>query len=272
MSTNQSKFVWYDAMTSDCKAAESFYRTVIGWDAKDSGMADLLAAALRYRTYTIFSMEPTMVGGLMPIPEKAKGTRPCWRGYIGVDDVDGYAARVKAAGGEVHRAPEDIPGTGRFAVVSDPHGAVFILFKGVGEPPSEHILPGQPGHIGWHELQAGDGISDFTFYADLLGWTKVEAIDMGPMGIYQTFATGGEAVGGMMTKMPDAPAPFWLYYFNVDALDAAVARVTESGGQVLMGPHQVPSGQWIAQCIDPQGAMFAMISAKRCSASVAQQR
>jgi predicted enzyme related to lactoylglutathione lyase len=101
----QSKFVWYDAMTSDCKAAESFYRTVIGWDAKDSGMTE--------RTYIILSVGPTMVGGLMPIPEEAKGTRPCWRGYIGVDDVDGYAVRVKAAGGEVHCAPEDIPDTGR---------------------------------------------------------------------------------------------------------------------------------------------------------------
>ena len=69
MST-QSKFVWYDAMTSDCKAAESFYRTVIGWDAKDSGMTDLLAAALRYRTYTILSKGPTMVGIMLSKMQK----------------------------------------------------------------------------------------------------------------------------------------------------------------------------------------------------------
>jgi hypothetical protein len=46
MPTTQGKFVWYDLMTSDSKAAESFYRSVIGWDAKDSGMAD--------RSYTLF--------------------------------------------------------------------------------------------------------------------------------------------------------------------------------------------------------------------------
>ena len=59
MSTTQGKFVWYDLMTSDSKAAESFYRSVIGWDAKDSGMAD--------RSYTLFSAGPMMVGGMMPI-------------------------------------------------------------------------------------------------------------------------------------------------------------------------------------------------------------
>ena len=124
MSTTQGKFVWYDLMTSDSKAAESFYRSVIGWDAKDSGMAD--------RSYTLFSAGPAMAGGLMPIPEEARamGIRPCWTGYIAVDDVDAYAARVKAAGGVIRRAPEDIPGVGRFAVAADPHGAVFNLFKG----------------------------------------------------------------------------------------------------------------------------------------------
>jgi uncharacterized protein len=71
-----------------------------------------------------------MVGGLMPIPEDARaaGARPRWMGYIAVDDVDVYAARVNAVGGSVHRAPRDIPGVGRFAVVADPHGAGFMLF------------------------------------------------------------------------------------------------------------------------------------------------
>jgi predicted enzyme related to lactoylglutathione lyase len=41
-------------MTSDTKAAESFYRSVLGWDAKDSAMAD--------RSYTLFSAGPMMVG------------------------------------------------------------------------------------------------------------------------------------------------------------------------------------------------------------------
>src|SRR5260221_3589984 len=89
-------------MTSNPKPAESFYRSVIGWEAKDSGMTD--------RSYTILSMGPTMVGGLMPIPEDAARARvaPAWMGYVAVDDVDIYAQRVKAAGGCACRRPQRI--------------------------------------------------------------------------------------------------------------------------------------------------------------------
>ncbi|MGC2222195.1 MAG: VOC family protein [Methylocella sp.] len=256
MSASLGKFVWYDLMTSDGKAAESFYRSVIGWDAKDSGLAD--------RSYTIFSVEPTMVGGLMPIPEaaRASGAQPVWTGYIGVDDVDTYAERVEAAGGAVHRPPEDIPGVGRFSVVADPHGATFNLFKGNSDQEPEPAAPGTPGHIGWHELHAGDGASAFAFYAGLFGWTKAEAMDMSAMGVYQLFATGDAPCGGMMTKMPQTAAPFWLYYFNVDAVEAAMTRVKDAGGQVIHGPMEVPGSRWIAHGLDPQGAIFAMVGPK----------
>ncbi len=86
---------------------------------------------------------------------------------------------------------------------------------------------------------------------------------MGPMGTYQLFAAGAEPIGGMMTKFDGIPAPFWLYYFTVGAIDAAAARVTDKGGQVLQGPHPVPGGSWIIQCRDPQGAMFALVASRR---------
>jgi len=70
-------------------------------------------------------------------------------------------------------------------------------------------------------------------------------------------------VGGMMTKPSHVPAPGWVYYFNVDDIDAATIRVKDSGGQTLFPPMQVPGGSWIVQCRDPQGAMFAMVAAKK---------
>src|SRR5450432_2080616 len=235
MSEDPSQFVWYELMTSDVKAAGSFYGSVVGWDAKDSGLPD--------RTYLILSMGATMVGGLMAIPEDA-GARPGWLGYIAVSDVDAYAARVKAAGGAVHRAPEDIPGIGRFAAVADPHGAIFILFKGMGDQPSGDAAR-DLGRVGWHELHAGNLEEAFAFYSGLFGWTKGDAVDMGPMGTYQMFAAGGAPIGGMMTKTPEIPAPTWLYYFNVDKADAAAERIAAAGGTVAMGPHEVPGPMWI---------------------------
>jgi uncharacterized protein len=257
MSGWHGKWVWYDLMTTDSKAAEAFYRDVVGWETADSGMSD--------RSYTILSAGKTMVGGLMPIPDivKANGGKPHWTGYIAASDVDDYAGRVKAAGGGVHRGPEDIPGVGRFAVASDPQGAMFVLFRGASDQEPEH-KPHEIGHIGWHELHSTDQAAGFAFYEKLFGWTKTSAMDMGPGGVYQMFATGGsEPVGGMVTDPPGGPGPSWLFYFTVDAIDAAVARVAKGGGRTVNGPMEVPGGQWIAQCVDPQGAAFAMVAAGR---------
>jgi len=258
MSQPTGKFVWYELMTTDTAAAAAFYQSVVGWEAKDSGMPG--------GGYTIFNAGTQGVGGMMAIPDEAcaMGVPPSWSGYIWVDDVDAYVGKVCAAGGKSLRPAEDIPGVGRFAVVADPYGAAFMLFKDSGMTSAgAEPVPGTPGHIGWHELHAGDGVGAFAFYSSLFGWTKGDTMDMGPNGVYQLFATGGDAVGGMMTKMPETPAPCWVYYFNVAALDAAVDKVTAGGGKVVMGPMQVPGGSWIVNGIDPQGAYFALVAPKR---------
>jgi predicted enzyme related to lactoylglutathione lyase len=67
----------------------------------------------------------------------------------------------------------------------------------------------------------------------------------------------------MMVKPPSMQAPSWTFYFNVPAIDAAAERVTSSGGTIINGPMEVPGGTWIVQCLDPQGAMFALSAATR---------
>lgn len=257
MSKHHGRFVWYELLTEDVKNAEAFYGAVIGWETKDSGMSD--------RSCTICSAGPAMIGGIMPIPEDARamGVGPCWTGYISVDDVDDVARRAIAAGGRPVRAAADIPGAGRFAVMSDPQGAVIILFKGASDAAPAPAAPGTPGDVGWRELHAADGETALGFYEDLFGWTEARALDMGAHGVYRIFAIAGVESGGVMTKGPETPVPFWLYYFNVEGIDAAVERVSKAGGRVLFGPADVPGGAWIAQCLDPQGARFAMVAPRR---------
>ena len=104
----------------------------------------------------------------------------------------------------------------------------------------------------------------FPFYEKLFGWTKGDAMDMGAMGTYQLFKTGGDmAAGGMMDKPAPVPAPYWGYYINVDAIEAAINRVTAGGGKILNGPMEVPGPMWIVQALDPQGAFFALVAPKR---------
>jgi predicted enzyme related to lactoylglutathione lyase len=250
-----SKFIWYEVMTSDPAAAEAFYKTVVGWTPE----------AWSGGGYTILKAGENGVGGIMAIPEDAKamGAKPCWLGYIYASDTDAATEKLRKAGGSVLREPSDIPEIGRFAVVADPHGATFMIMTPIGEerPP---VAPDTLGHAGWRELYAGNLQEALDFYNYEFGWTAGDAIDMGPMGTYQLVSTdGGEPEIGMMTKPEQIPVPMWVYYFNVEGIDAAAARVTDNGGQVLNGPMEVPGGSWIIQCMDPQGAMFALSATRR---------
>ncbi len=254
MPSKQGKFVWYELMTDDTDAAEAFYKTVVGWTARDTSIPGI--------QYTTFSAGEEMIAGLMKTPKEAEGMPPFWIGYISAGDVDATARDVAAKGGAVHRQPDDIPDIGRFAVVADPHGAAFCLFspKEEGPPPGD---PMTPGHVGWHELMAGDLDGAWAFYSSMFGWEKDEALDMGEMGTYQLFKAHGQTTGGMMTKPKDVPAPpHWSFYFVVGNIDAAVERVNAAGGKVVMGPMEVPGGAWIIQGVDPTGAHFALVGSR----------
>ena len=251
-----NNFVWYELMTSDLEAAEAFYKTVVGWKPEAWGGADM--------PYVIMKAGEAGVAGLMTIPEDAAnmGLRPAWVGYIGTPDVDAATQRIKQEGGKVHREPADIPEVGRFSVVADPQGAMFMLLTPTGEDTAPESMMA-PGQVGWRELYAAEWKGAFDFYSRQFGWTRGEAMDMGEMGIYLIFGTGSdEGVGGMMTKPAQVPFAHWLFYFNVPDIDAALLKVTENGGQVVNGPMEVPGGAWIIQAMDPQGAMFALVGAR----------
>jgi predicted enzyme related to lactoylglutathione lyase len=251
MATN---FFWYELMTSDLAGAEKFYPAVIGWTTEEFPNPDM--------RYIVVNAAGVGVGGLMTIPEEAAkmGAQPAWMGYIHASDVDSQTASLQAAGGHVHRPPEDIPGVGRFSVVADPQGAMFMLLQPTG--PDQGPTPmDKLGHVGWHELMTEDWQKAFDFYAAQYGWTKDQAVDMGEMGVYQLYAAGGgQAVGGMMNKAPHMPINYWGFYFNVDGIDAAAKRCTDNGGAITFGPMEVPGGQWVVNCTDPQGAHFSMVS------------
>jgi predicted enzyme related to lactoylglutathione lyase len=260
MSDDHGKFVWYELLTSDTKAAEAFYTKVVGWTAKDSGMPGM--------SYTILWAGEATVAGMMTMPEEPRkqGAPPAWSGYIAVDDVDAAVEKVKRLGGMIHMPATDIPDVGRFAVAADPQGAVFLPFKPI-PPSTPPVAPaaGAPGTIGWNELYASDWEKAFAFYSDMFGWKKDQTMDMGPMGTYQLFtaASGGPAIGGMFNKPAEVPVNFWLYYFVIDDIDAAAERVKAEGGKVLFGPMEVPGGAFIVQCQDPQGAVFALTGPRK---------
>jgi len=84
-----------------------------------------------------------------------------------------------------------------------------------------------------------------------------------PANAYQLFSAGGQTAGGIFTKLPIEPFPYWLYYFNVGDIDTATERVKAGGGVVFADPHELPDGSWVARCTDPQGAIFALQGKRR---------
>jgi predicted enzyme related to lactoylglutathione lyase len=114
---------WSELTTRDPKRAEAFYTTLFGWTARHSAPAAVME-------YTQFSNggEPG-VGMLAMPPEMPTSIPSFWLPYFQVEDCDAAAAKAKTLGGSVMRPPQDIPGTGRFAILQDPQGAAFAVFK-----------------------------------------------------------------------------------------------------------------------------------------------
>jgi predicted enzyme related to lactoylglutathione lyase len=244
------RFVWYELMTTDMAAAKAFYASVVGWGSQDASTSDL--------AYSFFTAGNASVGGLLDLPADARrmGATPRWMGYVGVNDVDVTSDRIKRLGGAVYVPPTN-SNIGRISVVADPQAATLALVKGLKSGQQQPAELGKPGRVGWHELLATDREKAFAFYGELFGWQKAEA-EIGPTNTYQAFSAGGQTIGGVVSKLPIEPVPFWLYYFNIDDIDAAADRVKTAGGEVSMAPLELPGGRWITRCKDPQGAAFAL--------------
>lgn len=248
----QNPFIWHDLMTSDVEAAKKFYGAVVGWTF-DAQMPD----------YHVAKANGVGMGGIMATLPQLVKMPPFWSGYIYVADVDAACAKIKKLGGKIHREPWDVPAVARMAIVGDPTGANFNIMQpfpreGGGLPPSSAI-----GAVGWNEAHVGELDVAWNFYAEMFGWTKGTVMAMGAMGDYVLFQIDGKDIGGMMKKQEMLPTPMWLYYFNVDGIDAAVTRITKAGGKIAMGPHQVPGGNWIVMGFDPQGGGFNLLSATK---------
>jgi uncharacterized protein len=252
----RGRFVWHELMTTDPQAAGAFYSKVLPWKTQPSGMPD----------YTLWVSGKTQTGGLMAQPESARqsGAPPSWLVYIGTPDVDATAAAAEHLGGKVLKAPMDIPGVGRFAVLADPQGAAFAVFKPGGSPPPD----GAPStDFSWHELATSDEHAALSFYSELFGWSRGPAHDMGPAGTYQLIEHGGAQVGGAYKLMDASKPPHWLTYIQVTSVDKAAAAAKAAGGRVTQGPMEVPGGSRIAQILDPQGGAFAVHEPARHAAA-----
>ncbi len=112
-------FSWNELATSDVDGAKEFYSKLLGWGMQDIPTCDM--------GYTMAKAGDIEVAGIMAIPEDFSTMPPTWGSYVTVDNVDAQSALAEKLGGKIVLAPQDIPEVGRFAVISDPQGAILSL-------------------------------------------------------------------------------------------------------------------------------------------------
>ena len=244
------RILWYELLTSDMKAAEQFYTKVVGWTvAPFEGSPDPYDLWMR--------PDGVPIGGVMKIP-RGMNFPPHWGFYVGVDRLEDAVSRIEKLGGSTLSPVIDVPTVGRLRTMKDPQGAAFSIYE-AATPPQQPEGPPHAGDISWHELYTTDAEAAMRFYTGMFGWSPTDTMDMGPMGKYHMFGRKFP-LGGMMNKpkeMAQVP-PHWGIYVHVDDVHQGAERVKGNGGQVLNGPMEVPGGDWIVNCMDPQGAAFSL--------------
>jgi predicted enzyme related to lactoylglutathione lyase len=236
---------WVDLESPDTDASAAFYAGLFGWEATEPGPVEETGG------YRMFLLRGQHVAGLGP---QMNPGPPHWTSYVTVASCDAAAARVRELGGTTFFDPMDVLDVGRMCVFADPTGAVLALW----EPRSHQgaALVNEPGTLCWNELSTRDVPAARAFYTGLFGWGTNESEG------YTEWQLDGQAVGGMLETPPMVPAEVpahWLVYFAVSDTDACVATAQSLGGTLVFGPMDIPVGRF-ATLLDPQGAMFAVIT------------
>jgi predicted enzyme related to lactoylglutathione lyase len=240
--TTVGRVVWHELATTDVDRAVAFYRDLLGLGIQiwKPGEAD----------YPMIEVHGTTHGGFQPAPD---GTPSHWFGHVRVDDVDAAAERATSLGATVLAGPMEMPDIGRFALVGDPYGAVFSLYRPAGDG------SGSDAVFAWDEVLTPDVETTAAFYREVVGWTSDES---GPEGYVLFHRADGSPVAGCMRKPGGVPGPaMWITYLATDDVDETSARARELGGTVLREPFDIPEICRIAVLADPTGAVFGLFRA-----------
>ncbi|MFF3849256.1 VOC family protein [Streptomyces sp. NPDC002328] len=255
---------WLDLGAPDVRTAAAFYGAVLDWEYESMG-AGGEGAEGETMEGGVFKKDGKTVAGLGKLSEE--GARSAWMIYFAVSDADATTEAVRRGGGTVRVAPRDLDDWGRMAQYSDPLGGQFAAWQPGKNSGFE--LADATGSLSWTELYTSDAEAAKEFYGGVFGW-QYSTMDMpGDGGAYHLITPAGLSEdrmhGGLMELGKDDLAltdgrPYWHPVFAVADCDAAVAKVTENGGSVQMGPVDAEGVGRLAVCLDPSNADFVVLT------------
>jgi len=240
---------WVDLMTSDTERSREFYCQLFGWTAE--------APAGEFGGYFSFAKDGVLVAGCMGA-QPDSGIPDVWSVYLATDDAVKTLDAAVDNGGQVYVEPMVVGDLGTMAVVADAGGA-SVGFCQAGRHQGFGFLA-EAGTPSWFELHTRDYEAAVSFYRDVFRWdTQVASDD--PDFRYTLQVDGETQLAGIMDAsafLPEGVPAHWSVYFGVDDADAALARIVELGGTVVIPAEDTPYGR-LATAADPTGAQFKLI-------------
>ncbi len=246
---------WIDLMTSDTERCRAFYCQLFGWTAEEP--------AEEFGGYFNFTKDGVRVAGCMAGQPDSE-VPDVWSVYLATDDARKAVDAAVAHEGKVLVAAMDVADLGIMAVISDPDGAVIGLWQ-----PGLHQGFGvldETGTPSWFELLTRDHRMAVSFYRDVFRWDTHVVSDT-PEFRYTTFKHGEDWLAGIMDAsgfLPDGVPAHWSVYFGVDDTDAALAKIVDLGGSILMAAEDTPYGR-LATAADPTGARFKLVASNEAT-------
>lgn len=234
---------WVDLTVKDFDEAAKFYASLFGWSVSPGGPET--------GGYAVATKEGRPVAGLAPQMDPNQPL-PGWITSLATDDVVDTTRKIHDAGGSVVVEPMDVLDLGRFAIASDPAGAVFGLWQA-----RKHIgftLYNVPGAPCWNENLGTEWELNKAFYKALFDYSYGDlSTDEFK---YATIDLNGRPVGGI-GQVSTGPS-MWKAYFHSANTDVTVGQVKELGGTVVTPPQDSPYGR-MATVTDSQGHTFSVI-------------
>ena len=227
---------WVDTWQDDGEAGARFYSELLGWEIEGGDVGD-------GRSYRMCNLRRRNAAGIgSPRPAGVAGA-PAWTTYVWVDDVDGALATAIEAGGSAVLEPFESLDGGRMALIEDPQGAVFGIWR-----PGEHRgaqVVNEFGAWSMSPLQSPDPEASKRFYAADVPGEPEQPVPRDVVAVL-TEAGPGQPTG-------------WIVDLWVDDVDAVAARAADLGGTVVVPPTDRPrAGVRAASIVDPAGAAFTV--------------
>jgi len=240
------KFIWFDLITPDPRAAQAFYGKVFGWSFQPvAGASD----------YVVIAAGGRLIGGIFqPVASQGSPAGTRWLGFVSVRDVRKATMKLGGMGFTTVLPATRVPGRGTQAVVRDPQGALVGLLKSSsGDPRDEPVAPGE---FFWVDLYARDVVTASAAYA-AIGYNVVPTDEY--LGERMLLESNGYARAGITQLPPEGRQPGWLPYVQVQDVAATVAAAAAAGGKVLVAPDPAVLDGNVAVIGDPMGGVIGVI-------------